>query len=109
MTLLRINSQLLRIPLQFVEHVAITQLDEQAPARLAYEKLLIQCDRAAGYLLNDENANGRAAELHRHTTAVRVGIARRHRRVDAEGATLLDLQRARFHRRRRPHRDTDPA
>ncbi|MFC9767592.1 hypothetical protein [Rhodococcus jostii] len=109
MTLLRINYQLLRIPLQFVEHIAITQLDEQAPTRLAYEQLLIQCDRAAGYFLGDENANGRAAELHRHTTAVQAGIARRHRRVDAESATLLDLQRARFHRRRQPRRNTDPA
>ncbi|MFD7012013.1 hypothetical protein [Rhodococcus jostii] len=109
MTLLRINYQLLRIPLQFVEHIAITQLDERAPARLAYEQLLIQCDRAAGYFLDDENANGRAAELHRHTTAVRAGIARRHRRVDAESATLLDLQPARFHRRRQPRRNTDPA
>ncbi|AII03179.1 hypothetical protein OYT95_35120 [Rhodococcus sp. JS3073] len=109
MTLLRINYQLLRMPLQFVEHIAIRQLDEQAPARLAYEQLLIRCDRAAGYLLEDENAHGRAAALHRHTTAVRVGIARRHRRVDAESATLLDLQRARFHRRRQPRRNTDPA
>ncbi|MFC9841335.1 hypothetical protein ACFVKB_47465 [Rhodococcus sp. NPDC127530] len=109
MTLLRINYQLLRMPLQFVEHIAVAQLDEQAPARLAYEQLLIQCDRAAGYLLNDDNAVGRAAELRRHTTAVRVGIARRHERVDAESAKLLDLQRARFHRRRQPRRNTDPA
>ncbi|MFE5704495.1 hypothetical protein [Rhodococcus koreensis] len=109
MTLLRMNYQLLRIPLQFVEYVAITQLDERAPARLAYEQLLIRCDRAAAYLLDDENADGRAAELHRHTTAVRAGIARRQQQVDADSATLLDLQRARFHQRRQPRRATDPA
>ncbi|MFC9555890.1 hypothetical protein ACFTWF_34280 [Rhodococcus sp. NPDC056960] len=108
MTFLRINYQLLRIPLQLVEHIATTQLDEQAPTRLAYERLLIRCDRAAAYLLDDEDADGRAAELDRHTAAVRVAITRRQQQVDAEGATLLDLQRARFHRRRRPERDTDP-
>ncbi|QYB07779.1 hypothetical protein I1A62_10345 [Rhodococcus sp. USK10] len=109
MTLLRMNYQLLRIPLQFVEDIAITQFDERAPARLAYEQLLIRCDRAAAHFLDDENADGRAAELHRRTTAVRVGIARRQQQADAESATLLDLQRARFHQRRQPRRATDPA
>ncbi|QSE95779.1 hypothetical protein JWS13_42270 [Rhodococcus pseudokoreensis] len=109
MTLLRMNYQLLRIPLQFVEDIAITQFDERAPARLAYEQLLIRCDRAAAHFLDDENADGRAAELHRRTTAVRVGIARKQQQADAEGGTLLDLQRARFHQRRQPRRATDPA
>ncbi|TQC42702.1 hypothetical protein EEB14_47350 [Rhodococcus sp. WS4] len=109
MTFLRMNCQLLRIPLQLVEHIAITQLEEQAPTRLAYERLLIRCDRAAAYLLGDENADCRAAELHRHTAAVRVEIARRQQRVDATNATLLDLQRARFHQRRQARRGTDPA
>ncbi|MBC2638277.1 hypothetical protein H5400_05090 [Rhodococcus wratislaviensis] len=109
MTFLRINYQLLRIPLQLVGRIATTQLDEQAPSRLAYEQLLIRCDRAAAYLLDDEDADDRAAELDRHTAAVRVAITRRQQQVDAESATLLDLQRARFHQRRRPPGGTDPA
>jgi hypothetical protein len=92
--------------LQLVENIAATQLSEQAPTRLAYEQLLIKCDRAAGHFLNDENADDRAAELHRHTAAVRAAIARHHQQVDTESAALLDLQRARFHQRRT---GTDPA
>lgn len=106
MALLRFNYRLMRIPLQLVEDVASTELDEQAPTRLAYEQLLIQYDRVAGHFLNDEDAQDRAAELHRHTVAVRAVIARDHQRVDTESAALLDLQRARFHQRRT---GTDPA
>ncbi|EHI43485.1 hypothetical protein OPAG_08988 [Rhodococcus opacus PD630] len=101
MALLRVNYRLLRIPLQLAEDVGMAYLDEQAPARLAYEELLLQCDRAAAYLLDDEYAAARVGELRRHRAAVRLRIARRHQRVDAESAALLDLQRVRFERRQR--------
>ncbi|EHI43409.1 hypothetical protein OPAG_09217 [Rhodococcus opacus PD630] len=78
MALLRVNYRLLRIPLQLAEDVGMAYLDEQAPARLAYEGLLLQCDRAAAYLLDDEYAAARVGELRRHRAAVRLRIARRH-------------------------------
>lgn len=100
MALLRLNYRLARIPLQLVEDVGIALLDERAPTRLAYEQLLITCDSAAAILLGDEYAAARAADMRRRNAGVRVTIARRHQRVDAESAALLDLQRERFERRR---------
>lgn len=101
MALLRLNYRLARIPLQLVEDVGIALLDEHAPTRLAYEQLLITCDHAAAILLGDEYAAARAADMRRRSAGVRVTIARRHQRVDAESAALLDLQRERFTRRQR--------
>ncbi|GCE39656.1 hypothetical protein I1A62_28950 [Rhodococcus sp. USK10] len=110
MALLRLEYRLARLPLQLVEDVAVSHLDEQAPSRLAFEQFLIDCDRAAAYLLNDENAARRAADLRRHTTAVGVIIARQQRRAAHETVILLAEQRARFvERRRRRPRGTDPA
>ncbi|MFD6059625.1 hypothetical protein [Rhodococcus wratislaviensis] len=58
---LRLNCRLARLPLQLVDDVAMVHLDRQAPARLAYQRFLIGCDRTAAYLLNDETAARRAA------------------------------------------------
>ena len=72
-------------------------------SRLAYEQFLIDCDRAAAYIFNDENAARRAADLKRHTAAVRILIARQQRRAHRDTVVLLAEQRARFvENRRRP-------
>ena len=103
MAFLRFQYRLARIPLQLVEDIAVSQLDEQAPSRLAYEQFLIYCDRAAAYILNDENAARRGADLKRHTAAVRILIARQQRRAHRDTVVLLAEQRARFvENRRRP-------
>ncbi|QTJ68627.1 hypothetical protein HYG77_25790 [Rhodococcus sp. ZPP] len=98
--LLRFEYRLARIPLQLVEDVAISQLGEKDALRLAYERFLIECDHAAAYLLNDENAARRAADLKRETAAVRVLIAREQHRLQHRGVIILDEQRERFLRRR---------
>ena len=49
LALLRVNYRLARLPLQLFEDVAVSRLDEQEPVRLAYEQILIDCDRAAAY------------------------------------------------------------
>lgn len=109
MAVLRFNYRLARIPLQLIDDVALSPLDEQAPARLAYEQFLIACDRTAAALLNDENAAARAADLRRHTAAVRMMIAREQHRIQHRGVILLDRQRARLARRRERGPGTDPA
>ncbi len=108
MALLRLNYRLARVPLQLVEDVGIALLDEHAPMRPAYEQLLIPCDHAAAILLGDEYAATRAADMRRRSAGVRVTMPRRHQRVDAESAALLDLQRERFERRQHT-KDTDRA
>lgn len=100
MALLRVNYRLARLPLQLIEDLAVSRLDEQEPIRLTYEQILIGCDRAAACLLNDENAARCAADLERRTTSVRLLIAREDHRVRRRGVILLDEQRERFHRRR---------
>ncbi|WP_306454259.1 hypothetical protein [Rhodococcus sp. ACS1] len=72
----RINYRLVHNPLQLIEDVAISQLDEAAPTRLAYEQFLIGCDRTAAHLLGDPGATARAAAVHAHTAAVRLILAR---------------------------------
>jgi hypothetical protein len=100
MALLRFEYRLARIPLQLVEEVAVSQLDEKEPLRLAFERFLIDLDHAAAYLLNDENAARRAAVLKRRTAGVRVLIAREQHRIQHRGVIILDEQRERFVRRR---------
>ena len=100
MALLRFPYRLLRVPLQLVEVIAQSHLDEQAPTRLAYERFLIGCDRAAAYLIGDENAARHADALTRHIAAVHLLIAREHHRIRHRGLILLDEQRDRFYARR---------
>ncbi|MFD7012468.1 hypothetical protein [Rhodococcus jostii] len=70
LSLLRFPDRLLRVPRQLVEVIAQSHLDEQAHTRLVYERFLIAGDRAAAYLLADENAARRADALTRHIAAV---------------------------------------
>ncbi|MDJ0419829.1 hypothetical protein [Rhodococcus opacus] len=91
----------MRIPLQLVEDIGMSQLDPEASTRLAYERFLIGCDQAAACLLNDEAAAHRAIMLTAHTVRVRVGIAREHHRIQRRGVAILDEQRGRFVRRQR--------
>ncbi|CAG7633547.1 hypothetical protein SIM91_44055 [Rhodococcus opacus] len=99
--LARLNYRLLRIPLQVIEDRGMSRIDERAPARLAFEHFLIDCDRAAAHLLGDENAAARAADLRRHTTTVRFTIAHQQERIYRERLMALAQQRARFNERRR--------
>ncbi|MDV6271609.1 hypothetical protein [Rhodococcus globerulus] len=54
----RINYRMLRIPLRFVDDTTTRLLGEQVRLRLAYERLLVDCDRAAA-LLDDEKLRRR--------------------------------------------------
>ncbi|RZL71147.1 MAG: hypothetical protein EOP32_40470 [Rhodococcus sp. (in: high G+C Gram-positive bacteria)] len=108
MALLRFEYRLARLPLQLVENIAVSHLDEQEPVRLAYEQFLIDCDRAAAYLLDDENAAARAAALERQMAAVRLLIAREQHRTPHAKVIVLDRQRARFNERHRHDRGPDP-
>ncbi|MGV9867341.1 hypothetical protein [Rhodococcus koreensis] len=100
LALLRVNCRLARLPLQLVEDLAVSRLAEQDPVRLAYEQILIGCDRAAAHLLTDQNAARCANDLKRRTASVRLMIAREHHRAHHRGVILLDEQRERFHQRR---------
>ncbi|PBC38596.1 hypothetical protein CJ179_39080 [Rhodococcus sp. ACS1] len=103
MALLRFEYRLARIPLQMVESIAVSQLDEQQPVRLAYERFLTGCDNAAAYWLSDDTARERATDLRRHTAAVRPPIANEQHRIQHAGLIILDEQRERFLHRRHHH------
>ncbi|MGW6376159.1 hypothetical protein ACWFRB_08860 [Rhodococcus sp. NPDC055112] len=112
----RFNYRLARLPLQLIEDVAIVRLPEESPLRLGYERILIDCDRAAAYLLNDESAAARARQLHDQTAPARVTRALELRRVeqheeaiDAAEAELLRGHRERFLHRLRDHISQSPA
>jgi len=90
----RINYRMLRIPLRLVDDAAMRLFGEQARLRLAYERLLVDCDRAAAALLDDE-------ALRRRSAGARVSIIRRQRRMQQD-ALAFTRQRARFGQRRPP-------
>nr|WP_271209787.1 hypothetical protein [Rhodococcus wratislaviensis] len=96
------HDHLARLPLHAAERVVLSRLDERASTRLAYEQLLIDCDRLAARLLDDVAAARRADDLnrHRHTTFVRTVLARESHQRQLRGVPLLDEQRERFQRRR---------
>nr|WP_037202901.1 hypothetical protein [Rhodococcus opacus] len=101
MAILRFHYHLARLPLHAAERVVLSRLDERASTRLAYEQLLIDCDRLAARLLDDVAAARRADDLNRHTTLVRTVLARESHQRQRRGVRLLDEQRERFQRRRR--------
>jgi hypothetical protein len=83
--------------------------DDGVPARLAYEWVLIECDKAAAMLFDDDSATAHARMLRQRSTSVRYTIARRQRQILRNTHTAaLERQRARFRERHRQHtRDTD--
>ena len=101
LALLRFNYHLARIPLQWAEWVVLSRLDEQASTRLAYEQLLIDCDRLAARLLDDEEAARRADDLDRQRPARPDRDRRDSHRTQRRGVLLLDEQRERFQHRQR--------
>ncbi|WP_231496425.1 hypothetical protein [Rhodococcus sp. UNC363MFTsu5.1] len=106
----RFNYRLARLPPQLIEDVAIVRLPEESALRLGYERILIDCDRAAAHLLHDESATTRACRLRDQTAPARVTRALELRRVeqheeaiDAAEAELLRGHRERFLHRLREH------
>ncbi len=76
------NYRMLRIPLQLIEQVAESRLDEHDRSRLTYEGFLVQCDRTAATHLGDTVAAERAEELRRHILATQMTVALQRRRLE---------------------------
>ncbi|MGW6376229.1 hypothetical protein ACWFRB_09220 [Rhodococcus sp. NPDC055112] len=115
MAMARFNYRLARLPFQLIEDVAVVRLPEESAVRLRFERILIDCDRAAADLLNDESAAARACRLHEQTAPARVTRALELRRVEqheeavhAAEAELLHGHRERFLRRLREHISQSP-
>ena len=106
----RLQYRLARIPFDLFEDTVMPVLfDNEAPARLAYEWVLIECDEAAAVLFDDQSAAAHAQMLRRRSAAVRYAIARGQRQAlrDAD-VVVLERHRARFRERHRQHaRNTD--
>ena len=83
--------------------VAQRLLASSAPARLAYEWVLIECDEAAAVLFDDQSAASHAQMLRRRGAAVRYASARRHRQLLRDTEATLERHRARFLARHRKH------
>ncbi|OUS97706.1 hypothetical protein [Rhodococcus sp. NCIMB 12038] len=78
--------------------------DDGAPARLAYEWALIECDTAAAILFDDDVAAAHAQKLRQRSAALRYAIAPGQRQIarDTEAVTL-ERHRARFRERHHRH------
>ena len=100
--LIRAAYRLVRFPFHLVDDVALPVIfDEQAPARRAYGKFLLDCDSAAAYLLADDTATVRATLLRRRSAAFRDAIARHPSSIHTESEVVMEHHRARFRERRR--------
>ncbi|RYF50559.1 MAG: hypothetical protein EOO27_31540 [Comamonadaceae bacterium] len=106
----RLQYRLARVPFQLFDDTVMPALfDDRATARLAYDWVLIECDKAAAVLFDDESAAAHAQMLRQHSAAVRYAIARRQRQIFRDtDAAALERHRARFRERHRQHaRGTD--
>ena len=105
----RLQYRLARVPFQLFDDTVMPALfDDAAPARLAYEWVLIECDEAAAVLFDDQSAASHAQMLRRRGAAVRYASARRHRQLLRDTEATLERHRARFLARHRKHAtDTD--
>jgi hypothetical protein len=60
---LRIQYQLVRLPLRVIEEKVFARLDQEAPARLAYERSLGLLDATVGGVLRDPKSKNRGMAL----------------------------------------------
>ncbi|NMM85625.1 hypothetical protein B2J88_14805 [Rhodococcus sp. SRB_17] len=101
---MRTGYRMIRIPLRCIdEQILPTFLDETAHARLAYQRLLIECDRIAAAVLDDPSAAALAARVDQRNAVVRYGIARHQRQIQCETDAVLAGHRARFLRSQHRH------
>lgn len=96
---------LVRWPMQLIENRSVSHLDEHAPLRLAYEKVLVDFDTAAGHYLSDPDAEARAHELERRNRLPRIQLAsathRFHQVLEEEGRRRMERYRRVCEERRR--------
>jgi hypothetical protein len=104
----RLQYRLARVPFHLFDDTVMPVLfDEAAPARLAFEWVLILCDEAAAVLFDDDSAAAHT-QLLRRVAAVRYAPARRQRHIIGDTDAVLERHRARFRARHRQHaRGTD--
>lgn len=101
---MRVGYRIVRVPLRCIdEQVLPTFIDEQAPVKRAYERLLNGCDRIAAAVLDDQSSAARAARVDQRSAVVRYGIARHQRQIQCETDAVLARHRARFLRSQRRH------
>lgn len=101
---MRAGYRLVRLPLHGIDtQVLPTFFDESSPVKLAYERLLIGCNRIVAAVLDDESAAAHAVRVDRRSAVIRYGIARHQRKIQRETDAVLAGHRARFLRSQRRH------
>ncbi|MGV0790668.1 IF2 family translation initiation factor [Mycolicibacterium sp. XJ1819] len=81
---LRFQYSLARFPLQVIGHQLAARMDDEAPARLFYERSLGVLDATVGNALGDEQVERRGAALIERSDALR-----RAARLDAEATSTI--------------------
>ncbi|SEL13285.1 hypothetical protein SAMN05444583_106102 [Rhodococcus maanshanensis] len=106
MAVARFNYRLARLPLQLIEDVGVTRLREGAAIRLAYERMLIYCDRAAAYVLHDGSAAMRARDLRAQTNPARIALVLEQRQAEQQeqDKDVAEVHLLRGHRAKFVHR-----
>ncbi|MFE5703700.1 hypothetical protein [Rhodococcus koreensis] len=101
----RLQYRLARIPFDLFDDTVMPVLfANRAPARLAYQWVLIECDNAAAVLLDDAAAAAHAQLLRQRSAAARYALARRQRQsLRDTDAAALERHRALFRARHRQH------
>ncbi|WZU35943.1 hypothetical protein Rruber_05456 (plasmid) [Rhodococcus ruber] len=107
---LRVHYRTVRWPFVVIEHQLLPAvLEDDAPARLAYQRVLIECDQVAARVLHDVAVARAVDRLSRRHAATRYAIARRQRGKDRHSAAILERHRSVFlERQRRTRTATSP-
>src|SRR6476661_4767774 len=101
LALLRMNYRMLRIPLQLIEQVAESRLDEHDRSRLTYEGFLVQCDRSAATHLGGTVANKNDEKMRHSILATQMTVALQRRRLEQRRAAEAAGRTAQWEKRQR--------
>lgn len=96
---IRLNYRILRVQLELIEQLGVRRIHATAPARLTYERILINWDRTASRLLHDESFARRARALRHKTAPARIAVAlerrRKEQRLEAQAEVETEFMRRR--------------
>ncbi|ABG98728.1 MULTISPECIES: hypothetical protein [Rhodococcus] len=104
----RLQHRLAPIPLDLFDDTVMPVLfDKGAPARLAYDWVLIECDKRRRGSVR-RRFRSRPCTLRQRSAAVRYALARRQRQILRDTDAALERHRALLRARHRQHtKDTD--
>lgn len=82
--LARLAYRIVRVPFQLIEAVGVRRLEPTAPVRMAYERILTDCDETVAHIVHDDRSAASARALRTESAPARIGVALERRRAQQQ-------------------------